>query len=99
MVRSPDSEEPVDLRGQNKIRFSQPIHCMRPGRDLDLAPSQQNIGMMTLLLGEFANAVHESQGGLKIGEFVCAHDVMLVDDIPLRGLRQLAMNLGEFVSL
>ncbi|HKB97335.1 MAG TPA: hypothetical protein VKD23_00980, partial [Terriglobales bacterium] len=46
-----------------------------------------------------ADAIHESQGGLEIGEFVSAHEVMLVDDLPLRGLCQLRMNLGEFVSL
>ena len=48
---------------------------------------QQDVGMMALLLGQFANAIHESQGGLKVGKLVGAHDVMLVDDIPLRGLR------------
>src|ERR1700675_1704440 len=55
--------------------------------------------MMTLFLGHFANAIHESQGGLKVGKLEGAHDVMLVDDIPLRGLRQLLMNFCEFASL
>src|ERR1700686_4586012 len=76
-----------DLRRQNKVRFGQPINRMRPGRDLDLAPSQQDVGMMPLLLGDFANAIHECQGGLKVRKLVGTHDVMLADDIPLRGLR------------
>ena len=44
--------QPVDLRRQDEIRFGQPIHRVRPGRDLDFAPSQQDIGMMALLLGQ-----------------------------------------------
>ena len=55
--------------------------------------------MMTLLLGHFANAIYESQGGLKVGKFVSAHEVMFVDNIPLPRVRQLSINLGEFVSL
>jgi hypothetical protein len=55
--------------------------------------------MMTLRLGHFANAIHESQGGLKIGELEGAHEVMLVDDSPLRRFRQLMMNFRKFVSL
>ena len=47
--------------------------------------------MMALLLGQFADPIHEGQGGLKIGKLVGARDVMLVDDVPLRGLRQLLM--------
>ena len=99
MVRSPDSEEQVNLRGQNEIRLGQPIHCMRPGRNFDLTPSDQDVGMMALLLGQSANVIHKSQGGLKVRDFVSAHEVVLVDDVPLRRLRQLSMNLGEFVSL
>jgi hypothetical protein len=55
--------------------------------------------MMALLLGQFANLVHESQGGLKIGKLVGADDVVFFDDIPLCGLRQLPMNLRELIAL
>jgi len=92
-------EKPIDLRRQNEIRFGQPIHCMRPGRDLDLAPSEQDVGMMALFLGQVTDAIHESQGRFEIGEFASAHEVMFVDDPPLRRLGQLSMNLIEFVSL
>jgi len=55
--------------------------------------------MMALLLGQFTNSVHESQGGPEIGKLVGAREVMLVDDIPLRRLRQLLMNFLKRVSL
>jgi len=51
--------------------------------------------MMPLLLGQRAHPVHERQCRLEIGKFVAAHDVMLFDDIPVRRLRQLTMNVGE----
>src|SRR5208337_2706714 len=96
MVRSPDL---IDLRGQNEIRLGQPIHRVRPGCDFNLAPAQQDVGMMTLLSGQRADPVHESQGGLKVGKLVGAHKMMFVDDLPLRGLRQLTMNFRKFVAL
>ena len=43
---------------------------MGPKRDFDLAPSQQNIGMMSLLLGQFADSIHERQRGLEAGKLV-----------------------------
>jgi hypothetical protein len=55
--------------------------------------------MMTLFLGDFTHTIHERQGGLKVGKFVSADEVMLVDDLPLPRVRQLSVNLGEFVSL
>src|ERR1019366_1722547 len=37
--------QPVNLRCQDEIRLGQAIHRVGPGRDLDLAPSQQDVGM------------------------------------------------------
>ena len=54
---------------------------------------------MALLLGHFADPIHESQCGFKIGKLVGAHNVMLVDDIPLRRLRQLRMKFQNFIPL
>ncbi len=60
-------EKPVNFRRQDEVRLRQPIHRVRPGGDLDFAPSEQDVGMMALLLGQFAHSVHESQGGLESG--------------------------------
>jgi len=53
--------------------------------------------MMSLFLGQFANSVHESQRGLEIGKLVGANNVMLIDDFPLRGIGQQAMNVGKIL--
>jgi len=62
-----------------------PSTALRPMVISTFAPSQQDVGMMALRLGHFANPVHERQRGLKIGELVSADDVMLVDDIHCAG--------------
>lgn len=50
---------------------------------------------MTLLLSNFANPIHKSQGGLEIGKRVTADDVMPADDDPSRGLLQKIMKVGK----
>ena len=54
--------------------------------------------MMTLLLGNCANFIHERQGRLKIWKLVGADDVMFVDDAPLRGISQQTMKVGKVFS-
>ena len=98
-ARPPDSQELVDLRRQNEIRLGQPVHGVRPGGDFDLAPSQQNVGMVALLLGDLAHFIHESQRRLEIGELEASHDVVLVHDFPLCGIGKLTMEFGQFGSL
>jgi hypothetical protein len=99
MTRWPDSHKLVDLRRQDEIRFGEPVYRMRPSGDLDLAPTEEDIGMMALLLGELANSIYERQGGLEIGKLVGTYDVMIVDDIPLCGIGQLPMNVREIFPL
>ena len=72
---------------------------MRPERNFGLAPAEQNVGMMALLFGERADLVDERQRPPEVRELVSAHDVVLADHLPLRRLRQLAMNPGELSSL
>src|SRR5580704_19340172 len=89
----------IDLRRQNEIRLSQSIHRVRPGRDLNIAPSQQNVGMMSLLLGDFADSIHESKSRFEVGKLEGAHEMMFVNDLPLPRFGQLLMNLSKFVPL
>jgi hypothetical protein len=53
--------QPVNLGRQDEVRLSQSVHRVRPGCDLNLAPSQQNIGMMPLLLGNFSYLDNEAR--------------------------------------
>jgi hypothetical protein len=55
--------------------------------------------MMALLLGHLTHSIHKSERGLEIRELEGTHNVMLVDDVPLRGIGQLTMKLGKFLPL
>src|SRR5664279_3863134 len=72
---------------------------MSPERDLDLTPSQEDVGMMALLFRQCAYLIHKSEGGAEVGKLEVADDVMLVDDAPLCGIRQHAMKLGKIFPL
>ena len=83
---------------RTKVRLGQSVHGVGPERDLDFAPAQQDVGMMALLFSDIAHAIYEGQCGLEIGKLVSADDVMFIDDLPLRRLRQHAMNVGEILA-
>src|SRR5277367_2948147 len=55
--------------------------------------------MVTLLLRQFANPVHKSERGFEVGELKSADDVMLVDDFPLRRIRQLLIDFSKRLPL
>ena len=55
--------------------------------------------MMPLLFGEGADSIYERQRRFEIWKFKAAHDVMLVDDIPMRRIFQLVMNFGKLFTL
>ena len=59
---------------------------MGPGSDFGLAPGKKDIGMMAFLFRDGADAVHESERGLEIGEGKRAVDVVVVHHSPLRHL-------------
>lgn len=89
----------VNLGCENEVRLRQPIYRVRPGSDLDLAPPEQHVGMMSLFLCNLSNFIDKSQCGSEIGKLVATYEVVLVDNIPLRRLIELAMNFGEFFAL
>src|SRR5262245_36026100 len=72
---------------------------MGPGCNAHLSPGQKDIRMVSLLLGQLSDTVHESEGRLEIREFVVASDVMFVDHFPVRKLWELLMYCRKFFSL
>ena len=54
--------------------------------------------MMPLLLGNFSYPVYEGQRGTKIRKLVGAHNMVLVNDIPMGKFWQLVMDIDEFLS-
>jgi hypothetical protein len=69
---------------------------MSPQCDVSFSPGQQNIGMMSLLLGQRSCAIHEIQCLLEVGETILAMYVMFSLDLPLRDA---FVQLFEFLSL
>ena len=55
--------------------------------------------MMALRLRDIAYSVHEGEGGSEIREFVRAHEMVLVDDVPLSRIRQHSMEISEILPL
>src|SRR5947207_2504555 len=55
--------------------------------------------MVSLFLRQCADAIHEIQRLLEIGETEGAGDVVFVDDFPVRPLRNLLINLFQFFAL
>ena len=43
--------QPVDLRRHNEVALSQSVNFVGPERDFNFAPRQQNIRVVSLLLG------------------------------------------------
>src|SRR5580700_8991707 len=76
-------EQPVNLRSHDEVTLGKAVDLMRPEGDFGFAPSQQNVGMMPLLLGQRAYTIHEIERLLKIGKGEGASDVMLFYHTPL----------------
>lgn len=86
----------INLRRENKIIFRQSFDFMCPNLKAHPAVSQKNIGMMPLLLGDFADAVGELQCLAKIWKFE-----LLFQSLPLRkapAIMQLMFILPEHLS-
>jgi hypothetical protein len=57
---------------------------VRPRGDFGLAPTEKNIGMMALFLCDRAHFVYERERLAKVGKRKRTHDVVPIDDFPLR---------------
>ena len=88
----------IDLCGHDEIAFGEAIDFVSPESDLHFTPGEKNVGMMSLLLGDFPDTVHKSQRGFEIGKSVGAGDMVLVHNFPMREVGQLFVDVGEFFS-
>jgi len=82
-----NSNEPINLRGENEIGFGQAVHLVGPNRHFGFTPSEQDIGVMSLFLGKRAHAIDESQRGFEIRELVDTGKMMFLYNFPFRSLR------------
>ena len=72
----------VDLCGKNEIALRQTVDLVRPDRDLDLSPREEDVWMVPLLLRKFTHAVYELERLAKVGKPEGLRDVVLFDNAP-----------------
>jgi hypothetical protein len=88
--------QPVNFCGEHEVAFGQSINLMRENGDLYLAPGEQQIRMMPLLLGDGSNPIHKIESGLEIRKSKHAMQVVLIDNAPVRNLRFQRIKLRTF---
>lgn len=72
----------VDFGCQDEIALRQTVDLVRPSRDLDCSPSQENIWVVTLRFRKLTYPVYELEGCAKVGKLEGPRDVMFFDDVP-----------------
>jgi hypothetical protein len=78
--------ELIDLCREDEVALGQTVDLVRPDGDLGASPCEQDVGMMTLLLGDDTYAVYELKRLAKVGEPELACEVVFVNNLPLRKL-------------
>lgn len=86
----------VDFCGQDEIAFRQSVDFVRPGRDPDFSPGEEDVRVVPLFLCKLAYAVHKLERPAEIGELEGLRDVVFFDDVPAVHLR---FEGGEFLAL
>src|SRR5215203_4639342 len=69
---------------------------MRPDRNLDPAPAEAEVGVVSLLLGELAHPIDEAESLPKVFEPETPPQVVLLDDLPLGDLSPKFLELCPF---
>ena len=83
----------IDLRCENEIAFRQPIDLVRPDFYLNLSPTEEDIGMVSLLFGDVSDFVDEIEGSPEVGEFEVSLNMVIVNDGPIFQLRLQRLDL------
>ena len=86
----------VDPGGHDEVVLRQPVNLVGVQSDFHLSPSEQDVRVMPLLLGDRADFINEFQSRLEIWERERPHDVVLINGGPAGGMPQQAF---EFASL
>ena len=80
----------VDFCGQDEIAFRKSVDFVRPGRDPDFSPGEEDVRVVPLFLCKLAYAVHKLERPAEIGELEGLRDVVFFDDVPAVHLRSRA---------
>ena len=88
--------DPVNLRCHDEIAESQAVDLVRPKGNLRLTPSKENVRMVSLLLRNRSDAIHEIQRLFEVWEAVLAVDVVFLGDSPFGNE---PAEFGQFLAL
>src|SRR5262249_49406759 len=83
-------------RREDEVALGETVDLVRPDRHADLAPGEQNVRVMSLLLGEVTDLVGEGERRLEVGELEGLLEVVLVDHVPGGELGAVTVELGAF---
>ena len=72
----------VDLCSQDEITLGKAVYLVRPGCHRNAPPPQENVRMMSLLLGKGADSIYECESTDEIREVVALRNMMLINDSP-----------------
>ena len=86
----------IDLCGKNEIALRQAVDLVRPDRNLDFSPAEEDVWMVALFLRKFTHAVYEREGFAKVGKLKGLRNVMLFDNPPAI---HLPLQGDEFLTL
>src|SRR6266404_3938198 len=92
------TKEAVNLSRHDEVALGQAVDFMGPEGDPDLAPSKQNVRMMSLLFGQRTHPVYEIQCLLEVREGKRSGHMVFVNDFPVGPLRQLLVNVSQFLA-
>jgi len=86
----------IDFSGHDEVARSQAINFVCPQSDFSFAPTQQNVGMMSLSFRYLPHTVDEIERLLEIGERKISREVVFIHHCPLWDL---LMDPLQFYSL
>ena len=87
----------ADFRGENEIVFGQALDGVCPNLDAGLAPGKEDVGMMILLLGDFADAVHKFECMAEVRKLKLFFQLLAADNVPIAA--ELAVHEFQGVAL
>jgi hypothetical protein len=88
----------INLGRHDEIALGQTINLVGPKRDFRLSPGKQDVRMVALFLSYFPNPIYERQRLFEVRKSEGPGEVVLIDYLPMRPVRQLLMNFSQFLA-
>ena len=86
----------INFGGHDEIALGEAVDLVGPEGDFNFAPCQEDIGMMSLLLGKRADPINERKCLLEVGKSEGAAEVVFVSDVPARDFLVKVLQIDAF---